>query len=70
MQPDYKSVCLGCGDLMDAPSERQIEIFGEPECCEMPMVKIDRNKIHKIIDGLEKLRENLQREATSGTFNL
>ena len=59
--------CLLCGDTMNAPNERQIEIFGYPKCCEgLDMLKTDRNHLFKIVKGLDNLKAKLEAEILRG----
>lgn len=55
-------VCLYCGDAMFNLSARQLEIFGQPECCETNMSLIEYGKIYTVINALEKLKNNLEQE--------
>lgn len=55
-------ICIYCGDIMDAPTEKQIAIFGQPECCEMKMLEIERNNLHKVLKGVESLKKNIEHE--------
>ena len=64
---DRVLVCLICGDLMNAPNEKQLKIFGHPKCCEtMDMVPMDRNHLFKIVKGLDNLKAKLEDEILRG----
>jgi len=65
---DYVYICVYCGETMDSPSERALEMFGDKAlaCCEHPMVKIDADKMYVITRALEKLRENLEKRVVEG----
>ena len=60
-------VCLICGELVENPTPRQIEWFGEPKCCEgFLMVPLERNKIFQVVKGLEVLKAKLEAEIVKG----
>lgn len=59
-------ICIYCGDVMDEPTERQIEIFGMPACCNQDMLKVERNKIYDIIKGMANLKTKLEEEILKG----
>ena len=62
-------VCLLCGDFMEHPTDRQLELFGWPKCCdELKMVCLERNKIIKIIKGLDNLKIKLEAEMIKGVL--
>ena len=54
-------ICLYCGEKMDW-SDDQEEKWGVPDCCDSKMLKIDRNGVFKLIQGLDKVKEALQDE--------
>lgn len=55
-------ICVYCGDLMDAPTEKQIDVFGFPECCDYKMLQIERNNLHRVHKGIENLKANIEHE--------
>lgn len=59
-------ICIYCGDLMDAPNEKQIEIFGKPTCCDFDMLRIEREKMHTIMRSLDTLKANIEAEVLKG----
>lgn len=59
-------VCPYCAELMDAPNQRQLELFGYPNCCDFPMLKVDRNKLFKMVQGLDNLKAKLEQEILRG----
>jgi len=59
-------ICIYCGDVMEAPNERQREIFGIPTCCEFEMLSIEREKMHTIVRSIDNLRTNLEAEILKG----
>jgi hypothetical protein len=59
-------LCIYCGDVMDEPTERQIEVFGMPTCCDYDMLKVERNKIYDILKGMTNLKAKLEQEITKG----
>ena len=65
---DLVYVCMYCGDLMEKPSEKMLTLFGEGalNCCELPMVKVERNKIYQVVKAVDKLKENLEKEILKG----
>ena len=63
---DGFAVCLYCGEVMEHPTEKQIEVFGKPVCCEFDMLQIEREKIHTIVRSLDNLRKNLETELLKG----
>lgn len=63
---DSFAVCLYCGDIMEYPNERQMEIFGKPSCCEFDMLCVEREKLHAIVRSLDNLRKNLEEELLKG----
>jgi len=67
---DPVMMCIYCGDVMEAPSEKQIEIFGRPTCCEFDMLVVEREKIHTIVRSLDNLRKNLETELLKGVMEL
>ena len=54
--------CPYCGDTMLGVTEKQIQIFGSPTCCDYAMVIMDADKIHLIVRSLVKLINNLEKE--------
>lgn len=65
---DSFAVCLYCGDVMEYPNERQMEIFGKPTCCDFDMLQVEREKIHVIVRSLDTLRKNLEEELLKGVM--
>ena len=63
---DPVMMCIYCGETMDVPNEKQIKIFGFPNCCEEDMLKIERNKLFKIVKGLDSLKTKLEAEILRG----
>ena len=61
-------ICLYCGDLMDGLTEKQIEIFGKPTCCEFDMLTIERERMHTIMRSLDTLRKNIENEVLKGVL--
>lgn len=61
-------VCLYCGDTMNVPNEKQIKIFGLPNCCEENMLQIERNKLFKLVKGLDQLKVKLEQEILRGVL--
>lgn len=59
-------VCLYCGDNMNMPNEKQLKIFGYPNCCEEKMLQIERNKLFKLVKGLDNLKIKLEQEIIRG----
>lgn len=59
-------VCLYCSELMDAPTEKQLKLFGFPNCCGFDMLKVDRNQVFKIVQGLDNLKAKLEKEILRG----
>lgn len=59
---DSFAICLYCGDVMEYPNERQMEIFGKPLCCEFSMLQVERQKLHVMVRSLDTLRQNLETE--------
>lgn len=61
-------ICVYCGDVMEQPSERMMATFGEKalNCCDMPMVRAERNKIYQMAKATEKLKENLEQHILKG----
>lgn len=59
-------VCLYCGDTMDMPNEKQIKIFGFPNCCEENMLQLERNKLFKLVKGIDQLKAKLEQEILRG----
>lgn len=62
MMIDPMMICVYCGDTMDAPTEKQLEVFGEPECCEHKMLQVERNNLHVLLKGIETLKKNIEHE--------
>lgn len=65
---DSFAVCLYCGDVMEYPNERQMEVFGKPTCCDFDMLQVEREKIHVIVRSLDTLRKNLEEELLKGVM--
>lgn len=65
---DSFAICLYCGDVMEYPNERQIEVFGKPCCCNFNMLQVEREKIHVIVRSLDALRKNLETELLKGVM--
>ena len=63
---DIVCICVYCGELIESPNAKQIKIFGFPECCEEKMLLIDRNKLFKIVKGLENLKAKMESEILRG----
>lgn len=63
-------ICLYCGDIMNRPNDRMMELFGEKAlvCCSLPMIKADRDKIYTIVLAIDKLKENLEGQILSGVM--
>jgi hypothetical protein len=59
-------ICIYCGDVMEAPNEKQIEVFGKPTCCDFDMLKIEREKMHTIMRSLDTLKKNIEEEVLKG----
>ena len=58
-------ICLYCGDTLET-TDQQIKRFGKPSCCEEKMIKINRNRVYKIITSLEKIKDSLEKETIKG----
>lgn len=57
--------CPYCGDTMDMPNEDIIKRFGMAlDCCEFPMVKLDKSNLYKLLKGLDALKTAVEREIT------
>jgi len=61
-------ICIYCGDVMEAPNERQIEMFGKPICCGFDMLHVEREKMHTVVRSLDNLRQNLEAEILKGVL--
>ena len=59
-------ICMYCGDLMDHPGERAIEVFGTPQCCEFDMLMVERDKLYRIHEGLDELKKKIEEEMIKG----
>jgi len=61
-------ICIYCGDLMNKPTDNQIKVFGSSalECCGYDMLTIDRNNLHDISKGIDKLKESVNEEIIRG----
>jgi len=67
MIEDTILVCLLCGEITEMPSEAQMKIFKNAlTCCESNMIKLDRNKIYKIIKSLDTVKSKLEAEIIKG----
>ena len=53
--------CPQCGDVLSY-SQEQYEKWGIPPCCDYKMLVIERDNIYRLIGGLNKLVENLEKE--------
>ena len=63
-QDNSLCVCPYCGNWQEA-TENVLKIFGHPDCCEHPMILLDRNLILTIATvGLPKLIDSLGKEIT------
>ena len=63
---DGVMICIYCGDVMEALTKEQIKIFGKLICCDFDMLKIDGNKIHSIVNSMNALKSNLEKEILKG----
>lgn len=67
---DSVYVCMYCGELMDSPSDKALEMFGEKAitCCEHPMCKLEEDKLFVVMKAFDKLRENIEKRVLKGVM--
>lgn len=58
--------CAYCGDTMDMPSEEMVKKFGAIalNCCETPMIQLNKGNLYRLLKGLDKLKSNVETEIT------
>lgn len=65
---DVLLICIYCGSTMPALTKEQIKIFGKPTCCEADMLKVDRERIHIMVENMNILKANLEKEILEGFY--
>lgn len=65
---DFFIICPYCSESMDFPTDRQLELFGWPECCGERMLTLNREKLFKLVKGLDNLKIKLEAEMIKGVL--
>lgn len=63
---DPVMICIYCGELMESLTEKQMKVFGHPNCCDLKMLVVERNKLFQIVKGLEVLKAKMEAEIVKG----